>query len=823
MLSGKNGFSPPYLESVLFLLVILIEVGVFFYLIHGRRLVGGHDAFQYYTVRYYFLNNVVNCGEIPQWCPFMTHGSLSSMGYVFMGGILQNILLFSGNLLGKVNALSIFYIEFFVDQLLLLVGVWLLGRRFFLSPVTVFFVALSIMGSCVWLLQPWFNFYFYYAIPLILFLIHKFIDSGKWRYLLLAGNLLFQQSLGNMPYFLPVISLVLFIYFLFFFAANHKDMWLKIRTINFNLTVIATTGCIVLPFLFFYKAIVIGMDQIVNYNFQRNLDGSTMLDGFLNYGGDYNVRAWWELLLGISPCLDYNLYIGIICVPFILLGLIFNLNKNNIHFLLTAIFFLLFSMGTLISVALYYCWPMMNYFRHLMTVSPIISVFLCFLAGFGLDAVFFKPLRWKKPFRLRMLSGVMSILMFGLSFALFKLSDNYEISVSLIRGMVPVYHPFLTSLLNKYLLGFLVSRTMIFMLIAGIMFFIISVNIRRKYPLIILFFLLTLHCLDIYSFKFFEITLKTVPLHNKTYEINEFQTVPYAKRRDISFWRNNPRAEILKVLPIQIPGTIHWMTHVFLFKDQLGNAFRTSDWLLFLDNYMRAYWGQSIHDLSARPRGLVPPAGHELPRLEFPQWHKAALKISGVTEDKIQFFSRARFVPSDNLSSSEEIISRLIINPHYEGDILFLSPLGENQKSNCDMLPEFSENDLADDKRVHLPYQVKQFDANNLVVTTNMKDLKSAWLFYSDVWHPRWRATVNGKETPVYKANLAYKAVKLDRGSNEIHFYFKSRLMSFFHYAFGLNSLFWLILIIFLVVRITLSRGAGFKRPPVSPESMDPI
>jgi len=80
--------------------------------------------------------------------------------------------------------------------------------------------------------------------------------------------------------------------------------------------------------------------------------------------------------------------------------------------------------------------------------------------------------------------------------------------------------------------------------------------------------------------------------------------------------------------------------------------------------------------------------------------------------------------------------------------------------------------------RLHLPYQVLKFDANHLEVATNNNASQAAWLFYSDVWHPLWRATVNGKNTPVFKANLAYKAVKIEPGPNKVHFYFKSRLMS---------------------------------------------
>ena len=150
------------------------------------------------------------------------------------------------------------------------------------------------------------------------------------------------------------------------------------------------------------------------------------MDGFLTYGGKITWKAWLELFLGVSPFLDYTLYIGILCVPFILLGLIFNLNKQNVHFLLIIIILLLFSMGTFVSVFFYYSWPMMKYFRHLSLVSPIIKVFLCFLAGFGFDAVFFNKSRWENPLIMKVSLAVMSLLMLGLFYILWSLSHNYE-------------------------------------------------------------------------------------------------------------------------------------------------------------------------------------------------------------------------------------------------------------------------------------------------------------------------------------------------------------------------------------------------------------
>ncbi|PKN53236.1 MAG: hypothetical protein CVU55_03230 [Deltaproteobacteria bacterium HGW-Deltaproteobacteria-13] len=791
----KDWQNSPWTERILFLLIILIEAGIFFYLIGGRWIVGGHDGFQYFTAQYYLLNNVVNYDAIPQWVPFMMHGTSAMLGYIVSGAILQNILFLSGSLFKNVNFLTLFYAGFFVDQLLLLAGVWLLARRFFVSPFTVFFVALSIMGSCVWLLQPWGNFHFYYAIPLILYLVHLFLDSGKWRYYFLAGNLLFMQSLGNVPYYLPVISLVIFLYFLFYAISNYEDVRQKIKAIRFSWPFISSSFLIILSFAALSIAMNIGADQIVSYSPMRSSDSSTTLNVFLTYGGNLSWRVWLELFLGISPCLDYTLYTGIFCVPFILLGLIFNVNRRNIHFLLTIVILLLFGMGTFVSVFFYYSWPMMKFFRHLILISPIIKVFLCFLAGWGFDAVFFNKSHWKNPLVMKVSLAVLSVFMLGISLLLYALANNYYFYAYLIRGMVSETLPMFITLFREDIMASLLSRTTLFALTASILFAVLSLMNRQKYILPLVIMLLALHCADIYSFKFSEIRLKAVPLNDEMYKITAFQPMPYAKRRDVSFQDNNPRAELLKVLPIQKPGAFYWSMNAFLFKDELGNPFRTDFWLLPLDNYMRAYWGQSIHDLSVKPKGLF----YDGYRLEFPRSHPAALKISGVTEDKIQFFSGADFASSD-----DAIVSN-ITNTDYKGDIIFLSPPEKNKNINPVNSPVFSENNLSANKRLHLPYSVKRFDSNNLEVTTSTHDVESAWLLYSDVWHPFWRATVNGKETPVYKANLAYKAVKLEKGFNAVHFYFKSGLISAFHLLFCLNALLWFVIIIYLTGNIAVN------------------
>ena len=811
--TGKDTHHLPFWGSILFLLIPFIEAGIFFFLIYGKWIVGGHDGFEYFNLQYCFLNNVVNCGEIPQWMPFIVQGMVVPWWHIMQGGILQNILLLSGGLLKGINFLPLFYLGIYIDELLLLVGVWLLARRFYSSNVTVCFVALSIMGSCIWLLQPWWNFHFYYAIPLILYFAHKFLDSGKWRYYFLAGNLLFIQSFGNLPYFLPVTSLVIFLYFMFSLALSHKSSWRRIKTVHFGWPFVFATSSILLMFGLLYVFMHYGTDQIVNYTLRRQ-DASSSLSDFLFYGGRLSWRIWLELILGVSFGIDYTLYIGIICIPLIILGIMFGINGKNAHFFLTVAVLLLFSMGTFVSVFFYYCWPMMKYFRHLALVSPIIKIFLCFMAGFGFEAVYFNRPRQVNPIVKKVALITLSALMLSAAVCLLTLAlhypDNYKFFVDLVEKIVPRYLPVFETLFSGRILPSLLVRTAIFALGAAILLVILPfVNPRKIIPLMAV--LVVLHGVDIYSFKLAEMRLKTAPLNDKLYKMVNFQPLSFPKRRDVVFSDSNPRTGLLKALPIQY-GIFYWTVYQFLFKDELGSSFKTDYWLRPLDEYMKAYWGQPIHDLSVPPRGFHYPSFQEHPRLEFPQSNPAALKISGVTEDKIQFFSQAEVISSDDVIASD------ITMAGYKGDMIFLSPLGKAKMNDAISLNQSGASgiDLSADTRLLLPYQVRRFDCNNLEVSVDIQNRDSAWLFYSDVWHPHWRATVNGKEVPVYRANLAYKAVKLEKGLNDVHFFFKSAWVALFYKIIGLNSLFWLMMIILLAGRILFCQDCTNIKPAFS-------
>jgi hypothetical protein len=47
------------------------------------------------------------------------------------------------------------------------------------------------------------------------------------------------------------------------------------------------------------------------------------------------------------------------------------------------------------------------------------------------------------------------------------------------------------------------------------------------------------------------------------------------------------------------------------------------------------------------------------------------------------------------------------------------------------------------------------------------------FLVLNDVWHPWWRAEVDGKPVPVLKANVLFRAVALEPGRHQVRFTFR--------------------------------------------------
>jgi len=49
----------------------------------------------------------------------------------------------------------------------------------------------------------------------------------------------------------------------------------------------------------------------------------------------------------------------------------------------------------------------------------------------------------------------------------------------------------------------------------------------------------------------------------------------------------------------------------------------------------------------------------------------------------------------------------------------------------------------------------------------------ASYLLLNDSWFPGWQATVNGRQVPIHRANLMFRAVQIPAGRSEVIFTYR--------------------------------------------------
>lgn len=798
---------------LLFLALVLAELAHTGTAIWQHRIPSGHDGFQYFTLQYYFLDNAIQSGDVAQWIPYMNHGTVATLWYGIQGSLLQNVLLYAAPLVRHVDLLTVFHLGVFVDEMILLVGTWLFARRFLRTPA-VFFVAAAVVGSCVWLDQPYWNFRLYYALPLVLEMGHRFLETGKWRWFFCTANLLALQTVGNLPYFIPIQSCVVFLYFAAYAAANHRVVWPQVRAVQWRGPAALAVILGAASFIVAYVYLTVGTGQLVNYNPGRGQNGTTDLAGFLTYGGATDLHKWVDVVLNLSPWFDITLYAGILFAPLVLCGVV-AVDRRRLHLVLLAATLLLFTIGSFVSVALFYAWPGMHYFRHIGLVSPLVKVLCCFVAGIGFEWLFDPASPRPRWAVVAAATAGALLLVAGAALATRVARSGPELGGYIDRLSDPGVDRPMHTRQPDTLVRRLRSSAKIALVGAGVVGVVpiwlgaAWMTRRPRARVAVVGAVLAFAAADVYRFKF-----DFLADHGEVVPANDAFVVraaplTYPPRRDRSLQRSASSSarlmatvEFNRVLRQQLqgvfaPGAKYWTNGAFFFADEAGSSFRVDSWLKPLDQFMRMYWGDPINDTSITPRGI----GFE--RFDFPLWHAGGAAAAGVSADKIRFFTHAYTVVS------EDALAPLMTNGSYAGNLLFLLPgtrglssLPGTGNARATWDPWSGDRPLSGDDAFEMPYDVQRFDANHLTVKVTNPTSTGMWMSYADVWHPFWRATVNGRPVPIYRAEMAYKAVPLEAGQNLVSFEFGSDGFARLTTLFALNALCWLIGVGGLIWRI---------------------
>jgi len=726
---------------VLFLIIIFFELSLMAYLIANHRMVLGHDGFEWFVDQWYFVNGKVSYHEVPLWTPFVTHGQVTSYTYNRLGMFSNILMLFSG-WIKHINFLPLYYLGLFFDKFILLTGTWLLARRYFKNPLTVFFVASTVMASTITLTQITHTILLIYCLPLTLYLLHRFFDSWKWKWLFATVFLMSIVSI-NIYYFISLFPLAVFLYFLVvFFITPVKNFKMRGADIVWIIGMVFVLALMAQIFILEHDPLL----SIHSPN--RPADGHIPLDIFLMYGGGIGLFKWWELFLGISQGWDNTVYLGLLAVPLIFIG-IASKNKNKYPFLIGAAFFLLFSLATPVTVLAYYFWPLMTYFRHIGLVTPLIKFYLCFLAGFGFEELFdIDKSKQAKEVLYKSLFSAVLLYLNGLflcqlvinanlgTFFLDHLSSSMKINLS--EGTID-------------LLYYTARLSMLGALIFLARPFINFSKYASSYTLILIFF----HLIVIYGYAYEQMQERSFLLKPKEYALMGFQKFPFVHHR-----QNDegafPRAQLVRLMG----GAVYDESYNFTFSDMVRTKYRS--------------------DISLIPYD-------QLSHLFNDPGSPVFLKLVGSSEDKVQFFSHA--YPLKNVVD-------VIQNKDFSGDMLFYSSIGQSRPKG----DQLKGLDLSQDQRLNIPYKVLSFSPNQIVIDVDQVAQPGTWMEYCDTWHSHWKAEVNGRPQKVFLGNVAYKAIALQKGKNIVRFYFESNFLTAVYYYFMIGSFIWMGLLILLLM-----------------------
>ena len=105
--------------------------------------------------------------------------------------------------------------------------------------------------------------------------------------------------------------------------------------------------------------------------------------------------------------------------------------------------------------------------------------------------------------------------------------------------------------------------------------------------------------------------------------------------------------------------------------------------------------------------------------------------------------------------------------------------------------------------------QVDILNYSDTQVSLAVSAPQAAYLILSDAWHPGWQATVNGKPTPIQRANLIFRALPVPAGESSVDFNFEPRLWSA---ALYIGCALWLITVL-AAFQPDLIRTAMSRRP----------
>ncbi|MDO8621145.1 MAG: YfhO family protein [Candidatus Levybacteria bacterium] len=131
-------------------------------------------------------------------------------------------------------------------------------------------------------------------------------------------------------------------------------------------------------------------------------------------------------------------------------------------------------------------------------------------------------------------------------------------------------------------------------------------------------------------------------------------------------------------------------------------------------------------------------------------------------DDKYEFYENTKVLPHAFLVGAYKVAK----NPQAIVDIIYSNNFNPKQEVVLESDPNvplsFNNFDNLSEAKI-LDYKL-----NTVSISTSSKS--TSILFLSDPFYPGWRALVDGVNTPIYRANYAFRAITLPKGKHNVEF-----------------------------------------------------
>lgn len=790
----------------LFIIIIFIALPFIFFkdsillnkVLYGPR--AGDTLAYYLPIRDFLINSYKNF-EIPLWnpynfngVPFFADAAANSLNFIniILGLILPNLIAYNLSIFFNYSLAGIFT-YFFI-------------RQYNLSRISAFTSGLMFMFSGFMVIRrghP--NFIFSVVwLPLILFLLEKYIKTRNKKYIIFGSIVLAIQFFSGYAQIFLYSSSVVFLYIIFSFFKVKKFKELKsglrdnLYILNLLLIFISGILLISIQFIPAIELIKLGLRDKISYDafaaFSFNFSQIPML--FFPYiYGKVNINQLKDVTTIFNGNYsEMGMYLGIFPFFLSIIGFL-NKNKWRIFWGLIAFISILLVFGrNLPFYKLTYYIPAFNIFR----ISTRHWVEFCFafsiLGGFGMEYIIKSKY---KDFRKATISIISLISFFLIGFFLF-----YFYFKKYVIFEKPYFLNFDVKAISK---SFSINKSSIYISLilfaCCLMLFIFFIILKKTRPNIkrVIFLIIPIFIfIDLFTFA-----------HN--YEQIGKIDVTAITNKDIVMQDLKKDKDLFRIYSAtgysiyyeSLSYNINLFSNIYSISGYYPLYLRDYNKIVALDQY----GGNSVPiNLLISNNNILSICNckyilitrdnmdninkNVVPENEFIVNNYEVKKIS----DEFFLLKNKKFLPRFyfikdviNVNNVDEVRNKLWDNTYDPSD----KALVENYDLRVSRFNNYGLNNV----------NILKYENNFVDLKVNMKE--DGYLVFSDTYYPGWRAYIDHMETKIYKTNGIFKGIYIPKGEHNIRFRF---LPNSFLIGAIISGLTFIILIVFLAIPFKKNR-----------------